>query len=201
MLEGYIFMLDNLTRPYQIPYRIMVPELVDGLLVPVAASTTHVAFSTIRMEPTWMALGQAAGTAAHLAIEGQKQPREIDVDKLQQLLIEKGQILTYFKDIDLSDPAHRAGQYFGTKGFFKDYFFRSKETLDRALADEWIEKILPRRKLPLSTVRTVSQAEVESLLPGLRADWRGLRTTMGAAAPVLRGEFCRALYEWLLRTR
>ena len=145
-----------------------------------------------------MALGQAAGTAAHLAIEGQKEPREIDVDKLQQLLIEKGQILTYFKDLDLSDPAHRAGQYFGTKGFFKDYFFRTKETLDRALADEWIGKILPRRKLPLSTVRTVSQAEVESLLPGLRAYWRRLpNTTIGAAAPVLRGEFCGALYEWL----
>ena len=195
-------MLDNLTRPYQIPYRIMVPELVDGLLVPVAASTTHVAFSTIRMEPTWMALGQAAGVAAHLAIEGQKQPREIDVDRLQQLLIEKGQILTYFKDLDPSDPAHRAGQYFGTKGFFKDYFFRSKEPLDRALADEWIRKVLPERKLHVSTMRTVSQAEVESLLPGLRAGWRDSSTRkVDAAAPVLRGEFCRALYETLILQR
>jgi hypothetical protein len=59
-LEGYLLMEKELTKPYQIPYRIIVPEEVEGLLVPVAASTTHVAFSTIRMEPTWMAIGQAA---------------------------------------------------------------------------------------------------------------------------------------------
>mgnify|MGYP003675366398 CR=1 FL=1 len=63
-LEGYVLMLDKLTHPYQIPYGIIVPQGVDGLLVPVAASTTHVAFSTIRLEPTWMALGQAAGIFA-----------------------------------------------------------------------------------------------------------------------------------------
>ena len=76
-LEGYVFMLDKLTKPYQIPYRIMVPESVDGLLVPVAASTTHIAFSTIRLEPTWMALGQAAGVATHLAIEAGVPPRAV----------------------------------------------------------------------------------------------------------------------------
>ncbi|MCI0432811.1 MAG: FAD-dependent oxidoreductase, partial [Gemmatimonadetes bacterium] len=56
ILEGYLFMLRNITQPYQIPYRIIVPEEVDSLLAPVAASTTHVAFSSIRLEPTWMAL-------------------------------------------------------------------------------------------------------------------------------------------------
>ncbi|MEZ5866695.1 MAG: FAD-dependent oxidoreductase [Geminicoccaceae bacterium] len=75
VLEGYLGMLESFTRPYQIPYRIMIPEKVDGLIVPVAASATHLAFSTIRMEPTWMALGQAAGTAAHLAIKGGAAPR------------------------------------------------------------------------------------------------------------------------------
>lgn len=199
VLEGYIFMLDNLTRPYQIPYRIMVPESVDGLLVPVAASTTHVAFSTVRMEPTWMALGQAAGAAAHLAIEGEQQPREIDISRLQRLLIEKGQILTYFKDIDLNDPAHQAGQYFGTMGFFKDYYFRSKEPVDRALADEWLAKALPGTKLPSSAQQTVLQAEVAALLPGLRADWRGAGRS--ADSPVSRGEFCMALYQSLSRAR
>ena len=68
VLEGYLGMLDYITRPYEIPYRILIPEKIDGLIVPVAASTTHVAFSSIRMEPTWMALGQTAGVAAHLAI-------------------------------------------------------------------------------------------------------------------------------------
>jgi hypothetical protein len=136
-LEGYIYMLDEFTIPYQIPYRILVPESVDGLLVPVAASTTHVAFSTIRLEPTWMAMGQAAGAAAHLAIATGVEPRAVDVDKMQRLLVSQGQVLTYFHDIQRSHPAHAAMQYFGTKGFFKDYLSRPDDPLDAATAAEW----------------------------------------------------------------
>jgi hypothetical protein len=92
-LEGYLGMLDHITRPYEIPYRVMIPESVDGLIVPVAASTTHVAFSSIRMEPTWMALGQAAGTAAHLALERGVSLRQIPIGPLQQLLVAAGQVI------------------------------------------------------------------------------------------------------------
>lgn len=95
VLEGYLGMLDHITRPYEIPYRIMIPKAVDGLIVPVAASTTHVAFSSIRMEPTWMALGQAAGAAADLAIEHGVAPRNIPVDLLQQTLLTQGQVLRH----------------------------------------------------------------------------------------------------------
>ena len=95
VLEGYLGMLDYITRPYEIPYRIMVPETIDGLLVPVAASTTHVAFSSIRMEPTWMALGQAAGVAAHLAIEHGLAPRHVPVETLQEILSSQGQVLRH----------------------------------------------------------------------------------------------------------
>lgn len=93
VLEGYVCMLRKLTQPYQIPYRIMVPKKLDGLLVPVAASTTHVAYSSIRMEPTWMALGQAAGVAAHLAIEKQVEPRHVPVAPMQELLRRQGAVL------------------------------------------------------------------------------------------------------------
>ncbi|QDT89094.1 FAD-dependent oxidoreductase [Gimesia algae] len=95
VLEGYLGMLDQITRPYEIPYRIMIPQTIDGLIVPVAASTTHVAFSSIRMEPTWMALGQAAGIAAHLAIQAQCAPRNIPINELQQQLARVGQILKH----------------------------------------------------------------------------------------------------------
>ncbi len=94
-LEGYLGMLEDLTRPYEIPYRIMIPARIDGLVVPVAASTTHVAFSSIRMEPTWMALGQAAGTAAHLALECGLPPRSVPIDRLQRMLESAGQVLRH----------------------------------------------------------------------------------------------------------
>ena len=86
VLEGYLGMLDYITRPYQIPYRIMIPQKIDGLIVPVAASTTHVAYSSIRMEPTWMSLGQAAGVAAHLALKHQIAPRKVPTPELQAIL-------------------------------------------------------------------------------------------------------------------
>jgi hypothetical protein len=97
VLEGYLGMLDYITRPYEIPYRILIPEKIDGLIVPVAASTTHVAFSSIRMEPTWMALGQAAGVAAHLAIQSRVEPRTVPNNGLQSLLTSQGQVIRHTK--------------------------------------------------------------------------------------------------------
>jgi hypothetical protein len=93
VLEGYLCMLDHITQPYGIPYRIMIPRTIDGLIVPVAASATHVAYSSIRMEPTWMAMGQAAGTAAAVAIEQACSPRSVPITRLRQILRADGQVL------------------------------------------------------------------------------------------------------------
>lgn len=93
VLEGYLGMLGKITKPYQIPYRIMIPQKIDGLIAPVPASTTHVAFSSVRLEPTWMALGQAAGTAAHLAITKKLELRRVPIPQLQALLKQQGAVL------------------------------------------------------------------------------------------------------------
>jgi len=93
VLEGYLCMLREITRPYQIPYRIMIPRRVEGLIVPVAASTTHVAYSSIRMEPTWMALGQAAGVAAHVALDRAVEPRSVPIADVQNILRRQNQVL------------------------------------------------------------------------------------------------------------
>ncbi len=93
ILEGYLGMLRKITRPYQIPYRIMIPQKIDGLIVPVPASTTHVAFSSIRLEPTWMAMGQAAGVAAHLAIVRGVELRKAPIAELQTMLRKQRAVL------------------------------------------------------------------------------------------------------------
>jgi hypothetical protein len=142
VLEGYLSMLEEHTRPYQIPFGIMIPVRVDALLVPVAASTTHVAFSTIRMEPCWMVMGQAAGVAAALAVQGGVSPREVSIDALQRLLLEQGQILTYFVDLDEAGDDMPAIQYFGTRGFFNDYVSRPHAAVSRTTAATWLRLAL-----------------------------------------------------------
>lgn len=194
-LEGYVLMQAKMTHPYQIPYGVMVPQTVDGLLVPVAASTTHVAFATIRLEPTWMAMGQAAGTAADIALHDGASLRAVPIDRVQSALLRQGQVLTYFKDIDRSDPAYEGLQYFGTKGLFRDYLARSKDVLDRATARRWLGLILgkPVGSWDLPETGAFTGADLKRVLSPFR-DYRSDPDLTDG--PLSRGEFCRILYSF-----
>ena len=77
---------------FDIPYRAITPKASEcsNLLVPVCASASHVAFCTIRLEPTWMQLGEAAGIAAVMAAKLGKSVQEVDVKSLQARLLELG---------------------------------------------------------------------------------------------------------------
>jgi len=84
-------------KPYQIPYRVMLPKRSEArnLLVTAAFSASHVAYSSIRMEPQYMIIGQAAGVAAKMAIDGRKPVQEIDTQELTRRLKERGAVLEY----------------------------------------------------------------------------------------------------------
>ena len=76
---------------YEIPYRTLVPRGVDGLLVAGRCiSTTHEALASTRLTPTVMTLGQAAGTAAALAVELGVQPRDVPASELRARLSADG---------------------------------------------------------------------------------------------------------------
>ena len=76
---------------YHIPYRCLIPRQVDGLLVAGrCASTTPVAHASLRVTGPCMVMGQAAGTAAALAASEGTQPRELNVEVLQERLRQQG---------------------------------------------------------------------------------------------------------------
>ena len=78
------------TKPYEIPYRFLLPRRADkvvNLLVPVCFSASHVAYSTLRMEPQYMIIGQAAGVAAAIAKENKTDIYRVPIPELQQRLL------------------------------------------------------------------------------------------------------------------
>ncbi len=82
-------------QPYPVPYRSLTPQRAQAtnLLNPVTLSSTSMAYSSLRMEPTFMILGHAAGTAAALAVEASVAVQDVDVSALQSRLEAAGQVI------------------------------------------------------------------------------------------------------------
>jgi hypothetical protein len=125
------------TSVYTVPYEVIVPKKVDNLLVPIAVSATHVGFSTLRMEPCWMAMGQAAGIAANIAINDTRKVKNIDMDKLQGLLLDQGATLMYFKDMNYKNPDFKMVQTMALKGFLTDWEAALQKPIDKEIIDAW----------------------------------------------------------------
>lgn len=85
--------------PYPIGYGALIPKAVEctNLLVPFALSASHVAFGSIRMEPTFMILSQSAATAACLALDQNTSVQGVDYAQLAARLRKDGQVLGWQK--------------------------------------------------------------------------------------------------------
>lgn len=94
------YLPDGMT--YDIPYGTLLPRQVDGLLVAGRCfSATHDAHASCRSMAQTMTMGQAAGTAAAMAIKHDLLPHELDVPVLQSRLQEMG---AKFGDIQAEQP-------------------------------------------------------------------------------------------------
>jgi len=109
------FFLANCSMAFQVPYGAIVPKRVEGLLVPVAMSATHVAFSAVRMDPTWMAMGQAAGIAAAISVRDKVDVRKVSLDRLQRELVRQKCRLLFYWDVPIEHPAFAAIQWLSAK--------------------------------------------------------------------------------------
>ena len=82
-------------QPFEMPYDTMLPRRaeVTNVLVPVAVSATHVRYNAVRMEPTWMILGHAAGVAATMAAREHVSVQDVSVPALQATLVAQKQMV------------------------------------------------------------------------------------------------------------
>ena len=86
--------------PYGIGYEAIVPKAAEceNLFVTFALSASHTAFSSIRMEPVFMASSQSAATAACLAIDEACAVQQVNYEKLHRRLLDDGQVLEWKSD-------------------------------------------------------------------------------------------------------
>lgn len=80
---------------YKIPYRAITPlkNECENLLAPVCCSASHIAMTSMRMEPVWMILGESAGVAAAMANQKRIPVQDVDHSRLQAKLRQRGQKL------------------------------------------------------------------------------------------------------------
>lgn len=91
--EGYLPPKGHLVKgggAYDVPYRCLVPQKVENLLVGGRCiSATHEAQASTRVMGICMGLGHAAGTAAALSVRNGVTPRQLDVKQLQEVLLQQ----------------------------------------------------------------------------------------------------------------
>ena len=99
--EGDMFIGGHLGtgRPYPVPYRAITPQQTGNLLVPVCLSASHIGYAATRMEPVFCVLAESAAVAAVQSLRAQTDVQDVDVEKLQARLIERGQVLSWSSNL------------------------------------------------------------------------------------------------------
>lgn len=136
--EGEL-LLNNITTPGQVPWRCLLPEGIDNLLVPVCLSSSHIGWGAIRLEPAWMSYGESAAHAIVLALRENQAPAQLDAGALVRHLARSGLMLAFFNDVEkhTRKPWYAAVQYLGAQGFFGSYDALPGKPLSQPLAAVW----------------------------------------------------------------
>jgi len=167
---------------YDIPYACLTPHEPQNLLVPVCLSATHVAYASLRMEPVYMMLGEAAGSAAHLAITNQVTVQNVNVDSLRDILKKGGAILDagYAPPVKIiwSPSNPKAGE--AVKLSFESTA-KLKDPIKEVCWDVTGDGAVASREADMTHSFAMEKTHTVSLLV---EDMAGLRTLVSAEIPV-----------------
>jgi hypothetical protein len=105
---------------YNMPLGVVIPNTMDGLLVAEKnISVSNVVNGTTRLQPVILLTGQAVGVLAALAIKENKQPRNIAVRKVQNVLLQNKAYIMPYIDVLPTHPQFEAIQKIGATGILK----------------------------------------------------------------------------------
>lgn len=102
---------------YGIPLGVVIPQKEDRLLLAEkAVSVTNLVNGTTRLQPVVMQLGQVAAVVACLALKHHCTPREVSVHEVQNVLLDNGNYLLPYLDVEKTDPTFKSLQRIGVMG-------------------------------------------------------------------------------------
>ena len=102
---------------YGIPLGVVIPQKEDRLLLAEkAVSVTNLVNGTTRLQPVVMQLGQVAAVVVSLALKHHCTPREVSVHEVQSVLLNTGNYLLPYLDVEKTDPTFKSLQRIGVMG-------------------------------------------------------------------------------------
>ncbi|MEJ7557470.1 MAG: FAD-dependent oxidoreductase [Pedobacter sp.] len=158
VLEGF---LSYKTKPYTMPLEVMYADKIKNVLCPVPVSGTHIGFSTLRMEPCWMALGQAAGVTAALMQRDNVAAKDVPILEVQKILLQQKATLIYFEDVSIKDPDFAMSQLLGLNGYLPGFKAKLDDTIDTETVSKWEQ--LSGLKLPLNVKASTRRAVLKQI--------------------------------------
>ncbi len=92
--EGFVF-AGNTWKPFGISYRALLPRRSQctNVLTPVCIAASHIAYGSVRLEHTFMDMGQVCGVAAVLAIQNKTTVQQVAYAELKKKLLEEKIVL------------------------------------------------------------------------------------------------------------
>lgn len=92
--EGFVFGGDN-WKPFQISYRSLIPKKSEcrNIFTPTCLSSSHIAYGAIRLEWTFMILGESIGLAADICLDENIDVQDLTYELLKNRLLKNGQII------------------------------------------------------------------------------------------------------------
>lgn len=167
---------------YSVPYGALIPETVDGFIAADKhISTTHIVNGSTRLQPVVMGIGQAAGAAAALSVIQGVQPRDVNVRKVQQTLLDHKAWILPFADITPKDAEFQSVMRVAAAGWMRGtgepsaWANRTWFHPDRQVTDAEIDLAVEQLR---RSGRTVSAQDLRDEMPMTRRMFASMLDTL-----------------------